>query len=304
MKRLEVADRRQPAVRHHLRLVAVGQDVGDVVAQHVARLVGDQRRGVEDVALGGVLLLDRLQFLGRVLAEQVLEQLVQAGAVLDRAVGGAPLVEHRHRGAVGLGLLDRVAVDELAEDLVGALLLAHDDRRAGEADARAVGQPGQQVGVQVAGLGAVRLVHQHEDAVVLVQHLELLAGLVAGLRLFHLRQIVRRQRRIARRVGVAVLLDRGEDQPRPLAPRQRLHARRAVGHLHHLAGQRGGHRELALQVLAVGDDDDLEAPQLRVRAHLAHQEHHGQALARALGVPDDAAALVVLAVLQRASCRS
>jgi hypothetical protein len=142
------------------------------VADDVARLVGDQRRGLEDAALGGVLLLDRLQLLGCVLAEQILEQLVQAGAVLDRAPGGAPLVEHRHGRAVGLGLLDRVAVDELAEDLVGALLLAHDDRRAGEADARAVGQAGQQAGVQVARLGAVGFVHQHQDAVVLVQHLK------------------------------------------------------------------------------------------------------------------------------------
>ena len=33
--------------------------------------------------------------------------------------GGAALVEDRHRGAVGLGLADRVAVDEVAEDLVG-----------------------------------------------------------------------------------------------------------------------------------------------------------------------------------------
>ncbi len=233
------------------------------MAKNVARLVGDQRRGVKDVALGGVLFLDCLQLLRRVLAEQVFEQIVQASAVLDRAVGRAAHVEHRHRGTVGLGFLDGVAVDELAKNLMGALLVAHDDRRAGKANARAVGQTRQQVGVQVTRLGAVRLVHQHEDAVVLVQHLKLLVGLVAGLRLLHFWQIVRLQRRIARAVPIltlAVFLDRGKDQPRPLAPRQRFHAVGAFGHVHHLAGQCGGHRQLALQVLAVGDDDDLEAP--------------------------------------------
>ncbi|MNP24195.1 hypothetical protein D3C76_1169430 [compost metagenome] len=66
------------------------------------------------------------------------------------------------------------------------LLVAHDDRRAGKANTRAVGQARQQVGVQVTRLGAVRLVHQHEDAVVLVQHLKFLVGFVAGLRLCHL----------------------------------------------------------------------------------------------------------------------
>ena len=64
-----------------------------------------------------------------------------------------------------------------------------------------------------------------------------------------------------------------------------------------LAGELGRLGELLLQVGAVGDDDDLEGPQHRIGAHRPHQEHHGQALARALGVPDDAAAAVVLAVL-------
>ena len=61
----------------------------------------------------------------------------------------------------------------------------------------------------------------------------------------------------------------------------------------------GGRRELLLQVGPVGDDDDLEGPQHRVRAHRADQEDHREGLARALGVPDEAAAAVALAVVRR-----
>src|SRR5690606_30914691 len=55
--------------------------------------------------------------------------------------------------------------------------------------------------------------------------------------------------------------------------------------------------ELLLQVLPVGDDDDLEAPELRDAPHLPDEEDHRQALSRALRVPDDPAAPVALAVL-------
>ena len=138
-KRGYVTHSGQAAVGHHLRFVAIGQNVGHVVAQHVARLVRDQQRGVEDLALGGVLLLDCLQLFRAALAEQVLEQLIQTGPVFDCTLRGAPLIQHRHRRTVFLSLFDRVAVDELAEDLVGAFLVTHDDRRAGEADTCAVG---------------------------------------------------------------------------------------------------------------------------------------------------------------------
>ena len=96
------------------------------------------------MALGGVLGLDRLQFLGRVLAEQVLEEVVEVGAVLHRASAVRPSYR-MGRWRRPPRPADGVAVDEVAEDLVRALLVAHQDGRAGEADARAVGQPGQQV---------------------------------------------------------------------------------------------------------------------------------------------------------------
>ncbi|MNN33328.1 hypothetical protein D3C81_1470830 [compost metagenome] len=53
-----------------------------------------------------------------------------------------------------------------------------------------------------------------------------------------------------------------------------------------------------MQVFTVSDHDDLEAAQLCICAHLAHQKYHGQAFARALGVPNDAAALVTFAMFK------
>ncbi|MDG0856348.1 hypothetical protein EXH46_21510 [Pelomonas puraquae] len=92
------------------------------------------------------------------------------------------------------------------------------------------------------------------------------------------------------RIGVTVFLDRCKDQPRPFAPRQRLHAVGALGHLHHLAGQRGGDRQLPLQVLAVGDDDgfiggligggSLEPPKIPEPSLAAVLDGH-----RSLGAP-------------------
>ncbi|MNJ43533.1 hypothetical protein D3C77_385410 [compost metagenome] len=169
------------------------------------------------MALGCVLLLDCLQLLGRVLAEQIFEQLIQTGTVFDRPVGGAALVEHGHRCTIGFSFLNSVAVDELAKNLMGTFFFAHDDRRAGKTDARTVGQASQQIGMQVARLRAVRLIHQYEDAVVLVQYLKHLVGFVPSLRLFNFRKILGYLRHIDCAIRVAVFLDRGEDQPWALA---------------------------------------------------------------------------------------
>ncbi|MCY1304063.1 hypothetical protein D9M70_538030 [compost metagenome] len=109
------------------------------MTEDVARLVGNQRGGVEDMALGGVFFLDQLQLVLAVFAEQVLEQLIQARAVFHCALGRAAFIKHRHCRAIRLGFLDGVLVDKGTENLVGALLVAHDDRRAGKADAHAVG---------------------------------------------------------------------------------------------------------------------------------------------------------------------
>ena len=178
---------------------------------------------------------------------------------------------------------------------MGAFLFAHDDGRAGEADLGGIGDAGHQVGVEVVAVAAVRFVHQHQDGVVAVQD-QRGPGDVAwrgGFRRFPRGSGLRFSRQVAR----AVLLDHGEHQSRSLAAHQRFQLVGAGRHLHRLAGQVGGGGKLRLQVLAVGDHDDFEAPQIRLGAQLPDQKHHRQAFARALGMPDDAAPAVVFAVL-------
>ena len=93
------------------------------MAQDVTGLGGYQALGLDDIALGRVLLLDALKFLRRALAEHVLEEFVHVAAIGHGTLGGTALVQDGHRGPVLLRLLQAVLVDELAEDFVGALLL-------------------------------------------------------------------------------------------------------------------------------------------------------------------------------------
>ena len=53
-----------------------------------------------------------------------------------------------------------------------------------------------------------------------------------------------------------------------------------------------GTEELVVQVVAVGDDDYGGIFHRRVADDFAGVEHHGEALARALGMPDDAGAAI------------
>ena len=138
-ERLPVSKRGPAADGDDLRLEPVRQHGIHVVPEHVAGLGLDQGRGLHHVPLGRVLGLDALQFLWGALPEHVLEDLIEVAAVSHGSLGGAALVEDRHRGPVLLGLPDAVAVDEVPEDLVRALLGPHQDGRAREADAGAVG---------------------------------------------------------------------------------------------------------------------------------------------------------------------
>ena len=65
--------------------------------------------------------------------------------------------------AVGDGLVELVGVDEATERLDAGRLVGLEQRRAGEADEHGAGQELLHGGVHLAGLGAVRLVDEHED---------------------------------------------------------------------------------------------------------------------------------------------
>ena len=201
---------------------------------------------------------------GAHLREHLRQLIVEPRGVGDRALRVAALVEDRHGGAVGLGLLERVAIDELAEDVVRALLVAHDDGRPGEADASTVRERLEQGRVERAAVRAVGFVDHDEDRLVIVEQTDVAQFLVRPELL---------------QIAVDVLLDGGENQLGPLLGEEPLHVADALADLDRLADHHGRPRELPLEVFAVGDDDDLELPQLGHRAHLSHQEDHGEALA-------------------------
>src|SRR4029434_5394571 len=56
--------------------------------------------------------------------------------------------------------------------------------------------------------------------------------------------------------------------------------------------------ELPFEIGTVGDQHHLEAVEPRHHAHLTHEEDHAEALAGALRVPDDPAALVTIGALR------
>ena len=278
------------------------------MTEDVRRLGRDERRGLNHVPLGRVLLLDRFHLVGGALDEHVLKDFVQLAAALDRRVARSALVQDRHDGAVRLGLPDGVGVDEVPEDGGRLLLAAHLDGRAREADLRAVGQRPKQVRVGGVRVAAMRLVNHHEDVLGRVQHRQRLRPRRL-LRLDVLTVLVLVLLEGRQRVDAlaAVLLDHGKHEVLALAPEHLLEhdvgRNRAVALLaglhsrQRLAGQDRRVRKLLLQIPPVRDEDDLEAAQVGVGPHLPHQEDHRQALPAALRVPDDAATPVQLAVL-------
>ncbi len=160
------------------------------------------------------------------------------------------------------------------------------DRRAREAEEAGVRQRLAQVGGEPAVLGPVRLVGEHED--------------VAGGRQQRDTPRVRAAAwRIARRLELLELLHGRQDRL-PRRPREQLaqvaHALGPLG-VGEAAGDEGL-GDLLVEVLAVGDDHERRVLVRRVAPELQREPQHREALARALRVPDDAAAL------GRASSRS
>ncbi len=77
---IDISRSRLPASSHDLRLEAFRQHDAGIVPNHVARLLLDQQRRLQHVAFGRILRLDDGQLIGRIVAEHVLEELVEPGA--------------------------------------------------------------------------------------------------------------------------------------------------------------------------------------------------------------------------------
>ena len=189
----------------------------------------------------------------------------------------ARLVLEIQDDAVGHALVELVGVDVGAEDVPRHPLVLAQERRAGEADEDRALQPALHLPVHVAALGAVALVHEHVEAPADRRRIALQVGHV---------ELVDQRAQQARR-GRSELLD--ELRPRRDARRRRLWAD-DPGVLHHPF-------DLLVQLVAVGDDEDASLGVV-LQQPLGDQHHH-DALAAALGVPDDAALALGDALLRR-----
>jgi hypothetical protein len=175
-------------------------------------------------------------------------------------LGRAVLVEERDRRAVLDRLLEVVDAHVVAEDLAGALL-PRDEGRAREGDEERVRQRRAHVHRELVVLRPVRLVDDDDDVRPRVEHL-----------------------------GRLELVDQREDVAVVLAeqlPQVRAAGGVALRRVLDRATRRERLGELLVQLDAIGDEH--EGPVAGHRAQeLLGVEDHREALARALGLPEDA----------------
>ena len=257
-----VADGRFARGRDDLRLIAVGEDMGQVVSHHVLGLGLDRRLGFE-ISIARTIAENRQTLLKVVVAEHVLKRRIHPGRVGYFGIVGSAFIDDLQRHPVLDRLAHRVFVDVVAEDPLRLV-----DRRAGIADAGRVRDALVEVGAQHGVLGTMRLVRHDEDV-------------RAGVQL----------RESLRQVRFAELVDHRHDQIRGIRREQFLQLLDAVRNLDREADALAGFGKLVFKLGPVGDEHDLPLGERGMPVHLPHHEHHGQGFARALRVPDDAAAL-------------
>ena len=101
-------------------------------------------------------------------------------------------------------------------------------------------------------------------------------------------------------IRFAELVNHRHHQIRRLTGQQLLERLDAVGHLDLKANALAGLAQLFFELGAVGHKNHFPLGQRCMSVHLAHHEHHGQRLAAALCVPNDAAACAWVLARQQA----
>ena len=230
-------------------------------------------RGAHDGLELRPLRLQLLLALGFLALGDLLETGIDPGqlGLVQRQLRQPALEIDRHGRPVLDGPFDVVDADVVAEHRprVGVLEL---NRRAGEADERGVGQRVPHVAgiaVDEVVLAAVRLVGDHDD-VPAPRQLGHAVALFLGKELLDRREhdAARLDVQLGAQVGAAPSLRRRLPQQVPAA------------------GERA--EELVVEVVAIRQHDDRRVLHRRLADDPPGVERHGQALARALGVPDDA----------------
>ena len=251
----------------YLGLKTVRKNVISIVIQQIGGHHGDPLRGFQYRFLFPELSLDGFLLVFGLVREILIEQFVQrvAGyfgidfpAFIDDLQGRA--VRHR--------LFDGVGVDITAEGVAG-LLFFH-QRRPGKRDLRGIRQGDIQVHAHAGVMAAVGFIHQHHD-------------FTGGIQLLH----------HFRFRGFLDFLQGRSDQVGRVFAQQLFQFADVPGMAHRFmlgAGQYAG--KLLVQLHPVGDEDDFIILEFCIPAHLQYEEHHGQRLARTLGVPDHAAPVI------------
>ena len=269
------ADAAAHAHDHRLAFQSFGAvvEVGNDVLRDEAQPLPGPHDGFElrPSGLETLLAFDFLAF-GRFLEVRVD---VRTRGFVQRQLREAAFVVDGYRRPVFDGALDVVDADVVAEHGPGVGVLKFDGRT-GKTDERGVGQSVPHVaGVAVdeVVLAPVRLVGDHDDVAAAGQQ-GVPVSLLLGEELLD-----RGEHHAARRDG--------ELRPQ-VRPGCGLHGRLAQ----EVAAAGEGAEELVVEVVAVGQDDNGGIAHGRFADDAAGVERHGQALARALGVPDDADAAV------------
>ena len=261
----------EPRLRVH-----VVEDVRDDPLEPVLGAVELAEGGPPLGELGAVVV-------GQVLAgDQPLESAVDLPLGPEVLVDVAGLVADVADDAVLDGLVELVGVDEGAEPLTRPLLVAFEDGRAGEADEHGVREERPHGVVELARLGAVGLVHEHVDVA--------LGTVAAGDRPADVVEVGGEglvARLVVAVVGGPELVDERAEQRRGVGVElgDEVGAARGAGDV--LADALEDHLDLLVELDAVGDDEDTGVGD--VLADPLGEPDHREALARALGVPHDAA---------------
>ena len=243
----------------------------EVAGKMLGQVVGDLHDapvGVADHIFAAHLALQ----VGLLLVAQpggvTLEPAVELGLVRFQ-FDQAAFVQQRDNGLVVHGLAHGIFVDEAAE-LEGGGLLAFGERRAGEADVAGVREDLAHLAVDQAVLAAMALVHQDKNVGVIVGDLFIGHGLE--------------------------LVDDGGDDVGFVRLDQFDQVPSRFGLHDGLAAVLEGAVDLIVEVDAVGDQQDARVGDVGMQRQGFGQHDHAERLARAGGVPDDAAGALALRI--------
>ena len=140
---------------------------------HVAGLFFDETRCFENIRLVSVALADDGALGVRVVAEAIVESLVELGRLFHQTIGRAAFILNLDRRAVLPGCRHAVNVNKPSKNPERVLVGFAENGRAGEPDLHGVRQCRHHVGMKIACLRTVAFVNEQNDPLRLVESLHL-----------------------------------------------------------------------------------------------------------------------------------